>query len=108
MKVVENPIVNRVAFEGNHELTDDTARAQLQLRPRSVFTPAAGGGRPAAYSRSLREARAATTRRVEPKIIRLDQNRVDVVFEINEGAATLVSRIGFVGNHAFSQGRLRK
>src|SRR6185312_2580869 len=46
--------------------------------------------------------------RVEPKIIRLDQNRVDVVFEINEGEATLVSRIVFVGNRAFSEDRLRE
>ena len=46
--------------------------------------------------------------RVEPKIIQLDQNRVDVVFEISEGDETLVSRIAFVGNHAFSEGRLRE
>ncbi len=46
--------------------------------------------------------------RVEPKIIRLDQNRVDVVFEINEGESTLLSRIAFVGNHAFSEDRLRE
>jgi outer membrane protein insertion porin family len=46
--------------------------------------------------------------RVEPKIIQLDQNRVDVVFEIDDGAATFVSRISFVGNQAFSEGRLKE
>ena len=45
---------------------------------------------------------------MEPKIIRLDQNRVDVVFEVNDGTSTLVSRIAFVGNHAFSESKLRE
>ncbi len=38
---------------------------------------------------------------VEPKIIELEQNRVNLVFEITEGAATKVKGINFVGNHAF-------
>jgi outer membrane protein insertion porin family len=105
--VAENPIVNRVAFEGNHKLNDDQLRDATQLRPRSVFTPAQAD----ADKRRILDAYAKVGRydaTVEPKIIRLDQNRVDVVFEINEGDTTLVSRIAFVGNHAFSEGRLRE
>ncbi len=104
--VVENPIVNRIAFEGNRKLTDDQLRAAVQLRPRAVFTPQlAQADRQRILNAYAKAGRYAAT--VDPRIIRLDQNRVDVVFEINEGATTLVSRIAFVGNHAFSEGRLR-
>ncbi len=105
VKVVENPIVNRIAFEGNHKVTDEVLRPDIQLRPRSVFTPsAAQTDRQRILDIYARKGRFAA--RVEPKIIQLDQNRVDVVFEIDEGDSTLVSRIIFVGNHAFSEGRL--
>ncbi len=104
--VVENPIVNRIAFEGNHKLNDDTLRPELQLRARAVFTPAlAQADRQRILNLYARRGRFAA--RVEPKIIKLEQNRVDVVFEITEGDETLVSRIAFIGNHAFSEDRLK-
>ena len=106
VKVVENPLVNRVAFEGNHKLTDEQLRPEVQLRSRGVFTPAlAEADRQRILALYARRGRYDT--RVEPQIIRLDQNRVDVVFEINEGPSTLISRIAFVGNNAFSESRLR-
>ncbi len=107
VRVVENPIVNRIAFEGNHKLNDDTLRPELQLRPRAVFTPAlAQADRQRILDLYARRGRFAA--RVEPKIIKLDQNRVDVVFEIHEGDETLVSRIAIIGNHAFSEDRLKE
>ncbi len=106
VQVKENPIVNRVAFEGNHELTDDTLRPEMQLKPRSVFTPAiAQADRQKILDLYARRGYFAAT--VEPKIIELPQNRVDVVYEVSDGASTLISRIAFVGNHAFSENRLR-
>jgi outer membrane protein insertion porin family len=105
--VAENPIVNRIAFEGNHKLKDADLKANLQLRPRAVFTPGmAQADRQRILDLYARQGRFAA--RVDPKIIRLPENRVDVVFEINDGASTLISRIAFVGNHAFSEGRLRE
>ena len=102
VRVVENPIVNRVAFEGNHKLTDDQLRPEMQLRPRAVFTPAlAEADRQRILD--LYAKRGYYDARVDPKVIRLDQNRVDVVFQINDGPSTLISRIAFVGNHAFSE-----
>ena len=107
VKVQENPIVNRIAFEGNRKLNDDTLRGELQLRPRAVFTPQlAQADRQRLLDLYARRGRFAAT--VVPKVIRLDQNRVDVVFEINEGDTTLISRIAFVGNRAFSENRLRE
>ncbi len=107
VKVVENPIVNRVAFEGNKRLTDETLRPEIQLRPRAVFTPAlAAADRQRILDLYGRRARFGA--KVEPKVIQLQQNRVDVVFEISEGDPTLISRISFVGNKAFSESRLRE
>ncbi len=107
VKVAENPIVNRIAFEGNKKLTDEQLRGELQLRARAVFTPQlAAADRQRLLDLYAKRGRFAAS--VEPKVVRLEQNRVDVVFEINEGETTLVSRIAFVGNHAFSENRLRE
>ena len=107
VKVVENPLVNRVAFEGNSALGDDALRAALELRPRSVFTPEiARSDRQKILDLYAKRGRYGAT--VEPKIVRLPQNRVDVIFEIHDGVNTLVSRITFVGNHAFGEDRLRE
>ncbi len=107
VRVVENPLVNEIIFEGDHKLTDAQLRPEVQLRSRSVFTPAlAQADRQRILDLYARRGRFAS--RVEPKIIQRGQNRVDVVFEISEGAETLTSRIAFVGNHAFSEDRLRE
>ena len=104
--VVENPVINQVAFEGNSEIDTETIRNEVQLKPRSVFTRARVQ---ADVQRVLdvyrRQGRYAAT--IEPKIIELEQDRVNLVFEINEGAATKVKGIHFVGNHAFSDSQLR-
>jgi len=107
VRVAENPIVNRIAFEGNRKLNDDALRPELQLRARAVFTPQlAQADRQRLLDAYAKKGRFAAS--VEPKVIRLDQNRVDVVFEINEGDTTLVSRVAMVGNRAFSENRLRE
>ena len=107
VKVQENPIVSRIAFEGNHKLNDEQLRGELQLRPRAVFTPQlAQADRQRMLDLYARRGRFGAM--VTPKVIKLEQNRVDVVFEINEGETTLVSRIAFVGNRAFSENRLRE
>jgi outer membrane protein insertion porin family len=107
VQVVENPIVNRVVFEGNHKLSDDQLRPEMQLRPRAVFTPSlADADRQRILD--LYAKRGYYDATVTPQIIRLPQNRVDVVFEINDGPSTLISRIAFVGNKAFSEDRLNE
>lgn len=107
VRVAENPIVNRIAFEGNHKINDDALRPELLLRPRSVFTvKMAQADRQRILDLYARRGRFAAT--VEPKIVKLEQNRVDVVFEIHEGAETLISRIAVVGNKEFSEGRLKE
>jgi outer membrane protein insertion porin family len=105
VQVVENPIVNRVAFEGNHKVTDEQIRPEIQLRSRAVFTPAlAEADRQHILDMYAKKGYYDAT--VDPKIIHLEQNRVDVVFQINDGSATLISKIVINGNKAFSQDRL--
>ena len=103
--VVENPIVNRVVFEGNHKLTDDQLKPETQLRARAVFTGALADA-DRRHILDLYAKRGYYNATVEPKLIRLEQNRVDVVFQIDDGQVTLVSRIAIVGNKAFAQSRL--
>ena len=104
--VVENPVINQVAFEGNSEVDTQTLQNEVQLKPRSVYTRA----RALADAQRIldvyrRQGRFAAS--VEPKIIELEQNRVNLVFEINEGAATKVKGINFIGNRVFSDSQLR-
>ncbi|MBX7146706.1 MAG: outer membrane protein assembly factor BamA [Alphaproteobacteria bacterium] len=107
VKVKENPIINRLAFEGNNHIDDDTLEAEVQLKPRVVYTQT----RVQADAKRIqdiyrRSGRFAAT--VDPKVIQLDQNRIDLVFEINEGDKTSVKRIDFVGNNVFGDSELRK
>lgn len=104
--VAENPIVARVAFEGNKQIEDDALVAEVQLKPRTVYTRARVQ---ADVQRILvlyrRQGMYAA--QVDPKIINIDNNRIDVVFEINEGPITKVRAINFIGNSAFSDSQLR-
>jgi outer membrane protein insertion porin family len=106
VRVIENPVVNQVAFEGNREVDKATLGAEVQLKPRSVFTRSKAQ---ADVQRILdiyrRQGRYAAS--VDPKVIELENNRVNVVFEINEGGATKVQAINFIGNRAFSDSQLR-
>jgi len=106
VRVVENPIINRIAFEGNSKLSTKTLNDEIQLKPRKVFTRAQVQSDVQRILDLYRRAgRFAAT--VEPKIIQLPQNRVDLVFEISEGSVTEIRKITFVGNRAFSDSELR-
>ncbi len=106
ISVVENPIINRIAFEGNSKLADKDLNSEVQLRPRTVYTRTRVQND---VNRILqlyrRRGRFAAS--VEPKVIQLSENRVDLVFEINEGPSTGVRSINFVGNRQFSDSSLR-
>lgn len=106
VQVVENPVINRIAFEGNKRIEDDELEGEIELRPRVVFTRTkAQNDVQRILELYRRQGRFNAT--VEPKVIKLEQNRVDLVFEIDEGEITEISAINFVGNRAFSDGTLR-
>ncbi|MBM2322074.1 MULTISPECIES: outer membrane protein assembly factor BamA [Marivita] len=107
VRVVEFPTVNRIAFEGNERLDDETLAQIIQSQSRRVFSPATAEADAAriteAYSQQGRIAA-----RVQPKVIRRSDNRVDLVYEVFEGGVSEIERIGFAGNQVFSDRRLRR
>ncbi len=106
IKVRENPVINRIVFEGNKRLKEEKIRPEVKLAPRQIFTRSKARADVARIIELYRrQGRFAAT--VEPKMIQLDQNRVDVVFEISEGSKSRVRRINIIGNEQFSDGRLR-
>lgn len=106
VRVKENPIINRVVIEGNHALPSKFLLPEMEEKPRGVFTEAAAThDRQRILDLYARRGHFAAT--VTPKIIQRPENRVDVVFEVHDGAASFIGRIAFVGNHAFSESRLR-
>jgi outer membrane protein insertion porin family len=104
--VVENPVINRIIFEGNDRLKSDKILPEIRLSSRQIFTRAKVR---ADVNRIIelykRQGRFAAS--VEPKMVMLDQNRVDVIFEIDEGPKSKVRKINIIGNEVFSDGDLR-
>ncbi|ABI76114.1 outer membrane protein, OMP85 family [Hyphomonas neptunium ATCC 15444] len=106
IQVVENPIINRVIFEGNRALKDDKLREEIQAAPRGIFTAA----RVQSDVQRIMELYRRSGRfaaKVEPQYKPLEQNRVDLIFEVTEGPVTGVRSINFIGNKAYSDSRLR-
>jgi outer membrane protein insertion porin family len=106
IRIRENPVINRVVFEGNKRLKQDKIDKEIKLKPRQIFTRTAVRADIARIVELYRrQGRFAAS--VEPKMVSLDQNRVDVIFEIHEGAKSKVRQINIIGNEVFSDGKLR-
>jgi outer membrane protein insertion porin family len=104
--VIENPVINRIAFEGNRKIKDEQLKGEIQSKERGTLS------RPLVQSdvQRLVEVYRRGGRfdvHIEPKIIELPNSRVDLVFEIKEGQKTDVKTIRFVGNRAYSNSRLK-
>ena len=106
LRIRENPIINRVILEGNKALKSDKITKEIKLAPRQIFTRTAVRQD---VSRIIelyrRQGRFAAV--ISPKMVSLDQNRVDVVFEITEGPKSKVRQINIIGNEVFNDGKLR-
>ncbi len=105
VKVSEYQVVNQVLFQGNKKIKDAQLSMTVQLKPRGVYSQAAADADveaiKAAYRHVGRDDATVTT-----QVMDLGDNRVNVVFNINEGDRTKIAAINFVGNHAYSSGRL--
>ena len=106
LKVSENPIVNQVAFEGNNAVEDKIFTEELGIRPRQVYTPSRIQ-EACQKIRDIYRVKGYIGAQVDPKLIRRDSGRVDIVFEIQEGKVARVANISFVGNKALSDSKLR-
>ncbi len=106
IEVAENPVINRVILEGNKRLKEDKIRPEIKMAPRQIYTRSKVRADVARIIELYkRQGRFAAT--VEPKMVELDQNRVDVVFEITEGPKSKVRQINIIGNEKFDDGDLK-
>ncbi|MGZ8332555.1 MAG: outer membrane protein assembly factor BamA [Allosphingosinicella sp.] len=106
IEVRESPVVNRIVLEGNKRLKDDKITPEIRLAPRQIFSRAKARADVARIIELYRrQGRFAAT--VEPKIVQLEQNRVDVVYEISEGPKSGIRQINILGNEKFGDGELR-
>ncbi|MFZ2998216.1 outer membrane protein assembly factor BamA [Sphingobium sp.] len=104
--IKESPVINRIVLEGNKRLKDDKIRPEIKLAPRQIYTRSKVRADVARIIELYRrQGRFAAS--VEPKMVQLDQNRVDIVFEITEGPKSKVRQINIIGNDKFSDGDLR-
>ena len=104
--IKENPVINRIVIEGNKHLKDDKIKPEIKLAPRQIFTRTAVRADVARIIELYRrQGRFGAT--VDPQMVSLDQNRVDVIFEIHEGPKSKVRAINIIGNEKFSDAELR-
>jgi outer membrane protein insertion porin family len=104
--VLENPIINRVAFEGNSEIDDAELASEISTRPRGVYVRKQIRSDVDRINNLYRRSGRYSVE-VTPKIIRLDQNRIDLAFEITEGEVSRIQGIKFVGNEIYDDEKLR-
>jgi outer membrane protein insertion porin family len=104
--VVENPVINRIAFEGNKKVKDEQLSAEIQSKARGTFSRALVQNDVQRIIEVYQHGGRYDVR-VEPKVIELPNGRVDLVYEVIEGTKTGVEKIIFVGNNAYSDYRLR-
>ncbi|MFD2842241.1 outer membrane protein assembly factor BamA [Paracoccus cavernae] len=107
IKVREYPTINVINFEGNNRVKDEVLAGVIKSQSRHVYSPAQAEADADVISQ-VYASQGRLAARVDPKIIRREGNRVDLAFEIREGDVTEIERIGFVGNRAFSDRRLRQ
>ncbi|MEH6829361.1 outer membrane protein assembly factor BamA [Sulfitobacter sp.] len=105
--VVELPTINRISFEGNRRIKDDALETVIGSTARRVFNPTLAEKDANAIAEAYTND-GRLSARVQPKVIKRTQNRVDLVFEIFEGDNVEVERLSFVGNRKFSERRLRR
>jgi len=106
IQVKENPVINRIILEGNKRLKEDKILPEIKLAARQIFTRSKVRADVARIIELYkRQGRFAAS--VEPKMVMLEQNRVDIVFEISEGPKSKVRQINIIGNEKFKDGELR-
>jgi outer membrane protein insertion porin family len=104
--LVENPVINRIAFEGNKKVKEDQLKLEIQSKERGTLSRATVQSDVQRLVEVYRRGGRFDVH-IEPKIIELPNSRVDLVFEISEGNKTDVKTINFAGNRAYSAYRLK-
>ena len=107
INVAENPVISQILFDGNDDIDDAMLESELRLAPRSTYSRAKVQEDVRRILEVYRRSgRYATV--VNPEIIRRDQNRVDLIFNINEGPLAVIDKINFIGNEHYSSSELQE
>lgn len=106
IRVVENPIINRVILEGNKSLKSDKITDEIEAEPRAIFTRSNVQEDVQRIIELYRQS-GRFAANVVPKVVQQPQNRIDLIFEITEGPVTGVKRINFIGNNEYTDSKLR-
>lgn len=105
IRVRENPVINRIVFEGNKSLQEDQLFEELKLVPRQILTRSKVRADVVRLV-DLYRRRGRFAAKVEPKLVTHRGNRVDIVFEIEEGPKSKVQNINSIGNEAYELGEV--
>ncbi len=105
IKVQENPLVRHIVIEGNSDLDDEVIEKEMQLKPRRVFRLATLKA-DTQKIKDIYRVKGYYGAEVTPKVIRRDQNRVDVILDVKEGVEAKVKKISFIGNKTFDSSEL--
>jgi outer membrane protein insertion porin family len=107
VEVVENPMVNRVVFEGNDDLDSKRLEEIVSLKPRAIYSPAKVQADVQSLQAAYRQ-RGRFNTSVRAQLIERDQNRVDVIYNVTEGETSSIRKVTFVGNEKFSDSDLNE
>ncbi len=106
ISVTENPLIDQISIEGNNEISDEIILAELESKSRSVYSTDIIKNDVKKIQTIYKRGGYFSTF-VEPKYIRLDQNRVNLVFEVYEGKEATIKKINFINNQVFSDSTLK-
>lgn len=104
--VVENPMINKIAFEGNKQLVDKDLLTELQMKQRQVFSSQKLQD-DINRLRTLYARKGFYEAKITPQMIKVDQNRINLVYEIAEGDEARIGEIKFIGNNSFANSELK-
>ena len=107
ISVEEYATVNEISFEGNRKFTDEKLLSFLFTSKNFVFSPEKLEKDLSALKTAYRNS-GRFSARIQPKVVNLSNNRVNLIFEIFEGRVVEIEKISFVGNREFSDRRLRR
>ena len=104
--VIENPLLDKLAFEGNRKLKDDDLKKLVQSKPGEPLS------RPLVHDdieriKELYRQRGYFAAQIVPKTINAKKDRVNLVFEIEEGDKLAVRQIVFIGDKAIPPSKLK-
>ena len=106
INVKENPVIDLISIEGNKEIADDMILEELSIKSRNVYSVDVIKS-DAEIIETLYRRQGFFSTYVEPKMIKVDDSRVNVIFEVNEGTEAKIKKVNFINNNVFSDSTLK-